>query len=124
MNKNILNSHVAKNCHVFDEEAILKKIRWRNLVAFWILGLCNNYGYVVMLSAAHDILQSKFGEQNDTSSNDTNDMNATYTGNRTCNTISTGAILLADILPSLAIKIMGPFLPFLVQIPHGVVEYC
>ena len=29
---------------------------WRNLMAFWLLGLCNNYGYVVMLSAAHDIL--------------------------------------------------------------------
>lgn len=30
---------------------------WRDLVAFWFLGLCNNYGYVVMLSAAHDILE-------------------------------------------------------------------
>lgn len=29
---------------------------WRNLVAFWILGLCNNYGYVVMLTAANDII--------------------------------------------------------------------
>lgn len=29
---------------------------WRDLVAYWFLGLCNNYGYVVMLSAAHDIL--------------------------------------------------------------------
>lgn len=47
----------------FDEEAALKKARWRNLVAFWILGLCNNYGYVVMLSAAHDILQTKFDEK-------------------------------------------------------------
>jgi hypothetical protein len=47
----------------FDEEAIVKKARWRNLVAFWILGLCNNYGYVVMLSAAHDILASKFGDK-------------------------------------------------------------
>lgn len=30
--------------------------RWRDLTAYWILGLCNNYGYVVMLSAAHDII--------------------------------------------------------------------
>lgn len=30
---------------------------WRDLVAFWILGLCNNYGFVVMLSAAHDIIE-------------------------------------------------------------------
>ena len=30
---------------------------WRDLVAYWFLGLCNNYGYVVMLSAAHDIIE-------------------------------------------------------------------
>lgn len=30
--------------------------RWRDLVAYWILGMCNNFGYVVMLSAAHDII--------------------------------------------------------------------
>lgn len=29
---------------------------WRDLVAYWLLGLCNNYGYVVMLTAAHDII--------------------------------------------------------------------
>lgn len=29
------------------------------LASFWILGLCNNFGYVVMLSSAHDILKSK-----------------------------------------------------------------
>ena len=31
---------------------------YRNLIAFWILGVCNNFGYVVMLSAAHDILST------------------------------------------------------------------
>lgn len=31
--------------------------KWRNILAFWILGLCNNYGYVVMLSAALDIIK-------------------------------------------------------------------
>lgn len=30
---------------------------WRALIAYWIFGLCNNYGYVVMLSAAHDIIK-------------------------------------------------------------------
>uniref|UniRef100_A0A8C7AB68 CLN3 lysosomal/endosomal transmembrane protein, battenin n=1 Tax=Neovison vison TaxID=452646 RepID=A0A8C7AB68_NEOVI len=29
---------------------------WRNVMGFWLLGLCNNFSYVVMLSAAHDIL--------------------------------------------------------------------
>lgn len=44
-----------------DEEDRLKKTaRWRDLLAFWLLGLCNNYGYVVMLSAAHDILTRDF----------------------------------------------------------------
>lgn len=32
---------------------------WRALIAYWILGICNNYGYVVMLSAANDILHSQ-----------------------------------------------------------------
>jgi len=30
---------------------------WRDLSAYWILGLCNNYGYVVMLTAAHAIIK-------------------------------------------------------------------
>lgn len=30
--------------------------KWRNTLSFWVLGLCNNYGYVVMLSAAIDII--------------------------------------------------------------------
>lgn len=41
--------------------------RWRDIMAFWILGLCNNYGYVVMLSAAYDIIhrtESKVCEMN------------------------------------------------------------
>ena len=44
-----------------DEEVQKKQTGlWRDLTAYWILGLCNNYGYVVMLSAAHDII-SRFG---------------------------------------------------------------
>lgn len=38
--------------------------RWRDLTAYWILGLCNNYGYVVMLSAAHDII-ARFNPEDD-----------------------------------------------------------
>jgi hypothetical protein len=33
--------------------------KWKDLLAFWIFGLCNNYGYVVMLTAAEDIINSK-----------------------------------------------------------------
>lgn len=31
----------------------------RSTIAYWLLGLCNNYGYVVMLSAAHDMLSDE-----------------------------------------------------------------
>lgn len=34
------------------------KGKTRDLIAFWIFGLCNNYGYVVMLTAAIDIINS------------------------------------------------------------------
>lgn len=36
---------------------------WRNLCGFWILGLSNNYGFIVMLSGAHDII-SQFESTN------------------------------------------------------------
>ena len=35
---------------------------WRDLVAYWIFGLCNNFGYVVMLTAAHDIIKELSNE--------------------------------------------------------------
>uniref|UniRef100_A0A6I8PMW8 CLN3 lysosomal/endosomal transmembrane protein, battenin n=1 Tax=Ornithorhynchus anatinus TaxID=9258 RepID=A0A6I8PMW8_ORNAN len=37
---------------------------WRNKMGFWILGLCNNFSYVVMLSAAHDILSQQRASRN------------------------------------------------------------
>nr|CAD7444752.1 unnamed protein product [Timema bartmani] len=84
--------------------------QWRNLVAYWLLGLCNNYGYVVMLSAAHDILSQNFN----TNTGDTISENVGLKANtsRDCNPTSTGEILLADILPGLIIKIVAPFFTF------------
>lgn len=41
------------------------KAHWRDLVAYWILGLCNNFGYVVMLTAAHDILAELEDKEDD-----------------------------------------------------------
>lgn len=40
----------------YEPTVIEDRALWRDLLAFWILGLCNNYGFVVMLSAAHDII--------------------------------------------------------------------
>nr|CAD2170186.1 unnamed protein product [Meloidogyne enterolobii] len=31
----------------------------RDLIAFWIFGLANNFAYVIMLSAADDIIKSQ-----------------------------------------------------------------
>uniref|UniRef100_A0A182U508 Battenin n=1 Tax=Anopheles melas TaxID=34690 RepID=A0A182U508_9DIPT len=96
---------------------------WRDLVAYWILGLCNNYGYVVMLTAAHDILKELEGGDGHAKSaapldgydvaNTTaraDDVTFGYEA-RPCNKLSTGAILLADILPALAVKSIASFLP-------------
>lgn len=84
--------------------------QWRDLVAYWILGLCNNYGYVVMLSAAHDII-----DQFD-SGNGGHKESETGDSDRKCNIVSTGTILLADIIPSLVIKIIAPYIPFWVHV--------
>ena len=83
---------------------------WRDLTAYWMLGLCNNYGYVVMLSAAHDII-SQF--QTDETPADGSTSNGT---GRQCHIVSTGAILLADILPSLFVKMIMPFFPLWVNV--------
>jgi len=87
------------------------KKNWRNLIAYWILGLTNNYGYVVMLSAANDILAEQEHPKINTYANGTR-----IDEQRECNYMSTGAILLADIIPSLCIKLVAPFLPFFVNI--------
>jgi battenin len=46
-------------------EPLQQQRKYGNLVAYWILGLCNNFGYVVMLSAAHDILSQNFNQNSE-----------------------------------------------------------
>lgn len=46
------------NGNAGEEEKFKDSERWRDLVSYWIFGMCNNYGYVIMLSAAHDIIKS------------------------------------------------------------------
>ncbi|EFC47374.1 predicted protein [Naegleria gruberi] len=52
----------------------------RDLIAFFICGLLNNYSYVIMLSAAEDLIHGQ-----------------------------SGIVLLADILPTLFLKALAPF---------------
>lgn len=81
----------------------------RNLVGFWLLGLCNNFAYVIMLSAAHDILKEQEEKSDNSHHNETTTASPTDNHLMKCNPISTGAILLADILPTLMIKLTAPF---------------
>lgn len=81
----------------------------RNLVGFWLLGLCNNFAYVIMLSAAHDILKEQEDKSENTHHNETTTVSPDDQHYLKCNPISTGAILLADILPTLIIKLTAPF---------------
>lgn len=54
------NQGVPNSCRENGNEKLKDHGLWLDLVAYWILGLCNNYGYVVMLSAAYDII-ARFG---------------------------------------------------------------
>lgn len=84
----------------------------RNIVAFFFLGLTNNFGYVIMLSAAHDLLKiiDDFKPHGS---------GAEYV--RDCNAISTGAILLANIIPGTLIKFVAPFVPLMIHARMAVV---
>ncbi|XP_061416400.1 battenin isoform X3 [Lethenteron reissneri] len=109
---------------VSDAENVAERKRdWRNFAGFWILGLTNNFAYVVMLSAAHDILkQQEAGNSThpNNSSSSSSFMHDTSPATHTeswepissnrfdCNPHSTAVILLADILPTLLIKSTAP----------------
>lgn len=94
--------------------------RCRNQSGFWLLGLCNNFAYVVMLSAAHDILKQQ-ESQNATMPTPgpvpSDGGNSSNSSRYDCNPVSTAAVLLADILPTLLIKLTAPF--FIHKVPYG-----
>uniref|UniRef100_A0A8C6MX07 Battenin n=1 Tax=Mus spicilegus TaxID=10103 RepID=A0A8C6MX07_MUSSI len=84
-------------------------VLWKNAVGFWILGLCNNFSYVVMLSAAHDILKQEQASGNQSHVEPGPTPTPHNSSSRfDCNSISTAAVLLADILPTLVIKLLAP----------------
>jgi battenin len=85
----------------------------RNRLGFFLLGLTNNFAYVIMLSAAYDLLK-----QSETPPSPpvppSNTTTATSALNQQeqkfCNEHSTSTILLADTIPSLSTKLVYPFL--------------
>ncbi|KAM9345959.1 battenin [Symphorus nematophorus] len=102
--------------------------QWRNWSGFWLLGLCNNFAYVVMLSAAHDILKKQepgnaTASTTATSAVDFPGGNSSNSSRYDCNPVSTAAVLLPDILPTLIIKIFAPFM--IHKVPYGIrVLFC
>ena len=82
----------------------------KNLIGFWLLGLFNNYSFVIMLSAAHDLIH----ENENTDTNVTNVSSSNNT--RDCNELSTGTILLADEIPAIIIKLFAPFLALWISV--------
>ncbi|TNN65045.1 Battenin [Liparis tanakae] len=108
------------------EEVLGSGSLWRNWSGFWLLGLCNNFAYVVMLSAAHDILKTQQSQNASASTSATiavefqdgnSSSNSSNSSRYDCNPVSTAAVLLADILPTLAIKLSAPFV--IHKLPYG-----
>ncbi|KAJ3583771.1 hypothetical protein NHX12_015593 [Muraenolepis orangiensis] len=93
----------------------------RNWAGFWLLGLCNNFAYVVMLSAAHDILTRPSDNSTtltpDSLAGDLGVRNSSNSTSYDCNPVSTAVVLLADILPALVIKLSATF--YIHHVPYG-----
>ncbi|KIH60153.1 CLN3 protein [Ancylostoma duodenale] len=84
-----------------------KNIPYRNLFSFWIFGLCNNFAYSVMLSAAQDILNKHKGED-PIEDNVTDATCVVEITTRICSPTSTGVVLLCNIIPGLCVKMLCP----------------
>ncbi|KAF5396674.1 Battenin [Paragonimus heterotremus] len=80
-----------------------REVTWkdaRNLISFWCFGLGNNFSYVIMLSAALDIIKRQEERPADYMLSEPFHHNCTKTG--------TASVLLADIIPSMTIKFIAP----------------
>nr|XP_054955618.1 uncharacterized protein LOC117978920 isoform X9 [Pan paniscus] len=91
------------------QQTLLSMLGIPALLLARLLSLCNNFSYVVMLSAAHDILSHKrtSGNQSHVDPGPT-PMPHNSSSRFDCNSVSTAAVLLADILPTLVIKLLAP----------------
>lgn len=92
----------------------------RNRLGFILLGLCNNFSFSIMLSAANDLMGAAAKSQRpepEGLSLDGFPLDAEPEEARSlCNPISTSAVLLADIIPALLIQVLYPI--FLARLPE------
>ncbi|KAL3120513.1 hypothetical protein niasHT_009338 [Heterodera trifolii] len=105
-----------------DEQKCVAASLWRNAVAFFVLGLANNLPIPLMISASEDIIKMQNNGINHQNANSSTNSSNSYCipdlDNPRCETLmSTGAVLLANILPSLTVKFTVSF--FMNRIPFS-----
>ncbi|KAL3082535.1 hypothetical protein niasHT_030549 [Heterodera trifolii] len=103
-----------------DEQKGAAASLWRNAFAFFVLGLANNLPIPLMISASEDIIKMQNNDINhqNGSTNSSNSYCIPDLGKPRCETLmSTGAVLLANILPSLTVKFTVSF--FMNRIPFS-----
>ncbi|KAK6732860.1 hypothetical protein RB195_016935 [Necator americanus] len=93
-----------------------KKHEARNIISFWIFGLCNNFTFSMMLSAAQDILARK--QHSTQFSHNVTDLCIPEITYRVCSPTSAGVVLLCNIVPALMVKLMCPFVMH--WVPYGI----
>ncbi|VDO82908.1 unnamed protein product [Haemonchus placei] len=93
-----------------------KSVAIRNMISFWIFGMCNNFAYSVMLGAAQDIL--KRNSESATPNANNTEHCVEHITFRDCAPASAGVVLICNILPCLIVKLLCPF--FMHHIPYGV----
>ncbi|KAL3271611.1 hypothetical protein HHI36_022086 [Cryptolaemus montrouzieri] len=82
----------------------------RALLAYFILGLCNNFSFIALLTAATDIIRINLIEHEKPSTNHTRTEEP-----RACTGISSAIILLAEVLSATIFSFIIPFVPILVH---------
>ncbi|VDO18487.1 unnamed protein product [Heligmosomoides polygyrus] len=100
----------------FDHKQSTTRTDVRNMISFWIFGLCNNFTFSVMLAAAQDIL-SKHQHSEHFVQNGT-DVCVPEIRHRICSPTSAGVVLLCNIVPALVVKLLCPFVMH--RIPYGI----
>ncbi|KAI6241114.1 Battenin [Aphelenchoides fujianensis] len=82
----------------------------RNFIAFWIFGMANNFSYVVMLSAAEDIMGRQQSGGLVQAANNVTETCEVHIEGKSCGHAPLGIILLADVVPLFLFKGTFPFL--------------
>ncbi|KAI6240473.1 Battenin [Aphelenchoides fujianensis] len=102
----------------------MKSSNLRDHIAFWIFGMSNSFAFIVMLTAAQDIMSdtTRDSVRLDEPNNVTN--SATHCEprieRRECRVEPLGAVLLCNVVPGFLIKLLLPFV--LHRIPFGILH--